>query len=76
MVTLDPVLQAQANLKEADKQFKHAQEQFQRHEIPQERLDELGRLRDLAADDLARTTKVFGSPIPDDERWSGNFRPA
>lgn len=76
MVIQDPVVQAQANLKEAERQFKHAQEQFKGHEIPQTRLDELGRLRDLAAEDLHRTTKVFGTPIPDEERWSGNFRPA
>ena len=76
MVTLDPVSQAEANLKEAERQFKHAEEQFQRQEIPKERLDELGRLRDIAAEDLRRTVKVFGAPIPDEARWSGNFRPA
>jgi outer membrane protein TolC len=75
MAATDQVLQAQANLKEAERQFKHAEEQFQRGEIPKERLDQLGRLRDLAAEDLRRTVKVFGSPIPENERWSGNFRP-
>jgi hypothetical protein len=76
MVAVDPVAQAQANLKEAEKLFAHAQEQFRRHEISQERLDELGRLRDVAAEDLTRTAKVFGLPIPEDAKWSGNFRPA
>jgi hypothetical protein len=76
MTTPDPVLQAQANLKEAERQFKHAEEQFQRREIPKERLEELGRLRDIAEEDLRRTVKVFGTPIPENERWSGNFRPA
>ena len=76
MVALDPVSQAQANLKEAERQFKHAEEQFQRREIPKERLDELGRLRDAAEEDVRRTEKVFGTPIPDEARWSGNFRPA
>ncbi|UKA77117.1 hypothetical protein [Arthrobacter sp. FW306-07-I] len=75
MVAVDPVSQAQANLKEAEKQFKHAQEQFKRGDIPKERLDELDRLRTVAADDLRRTVKVFGLPIPDEARWSGNFRP-
>lgn len=75
MVALDPVSQAQANLKEAERQFKHAEEQFKRREIPKERLDELGRLCEVAAEDLRRTVKVFGAPIPDEARWSGNFRP-
>jgi hypothetical protein len=75
MVAVDPVAQAQANLKEAEKQFTHAEDQFRRGEISQERVDELGRLRDIAAEDLRRTAKEFGLPIPDDARWSGNFRP-
>lgn len=75
MVAVDPVSQAQANLKEAEKQFKHAEEQFKRGDISKERLDELDRLRTVAAEDLRRTAKVFGLPIPDEARWSGNFRP-
>lgn len=75
MVAVDPVSQAQANLKEAERQFKHAEEQYKRGEIPQERFEELGRLREAAAEDLQRTSKVFGLPIPDEARWSGNFRP-
>lgn len=75
MVALDPVSQAQANLKEAERQLNHAKEQFQRGEISKERFDELGRLCDIAAEDLRRTVKVFGAPIPDEARWSGNFRP-
>ena len=62
MVAIDPVMQAQANLKEAETQFKHGEEQFQRDEIPKERLDELGRLRDIAEEDLRRTEKVFRNP--------------
>ncbi|MDQ0769502.1 membrane-bound lytic murein transglycosylase B [Pseudarthrobacter defluvii] len=75
MVAVDPVAQAQANLKEAEKQFSHAEDQFRRHEISKERLDELSRLRETAAEDLRRAAKVFGLPIPDEARWSGNFRP-
>lgn len=75
MVAVDPVAQAQANFKEAKKQFAHAEDQFRRSEISKERLDELGRLRDIAEEDLRRTAKLFGLPIPDDARWSGNFRP-
>lgn len=76
MVAVDPVAQAQANLKEAEKLLAHAEGQFRRQEISKERLDELSRLRDIAAEDLERTAKVFGLPIPDEARWSGNFRPA
>ncbi|MFP5313090.1 MAG: hypothetical protein ACLGH7_11935 [Actinomycetes bacterium] len=72
---MDPVSQAQANFKEAERQFKHAQEQFKHGDISKERLDELERLCSVAADDLHRTVKVFGLPIPDEARWSGNFRP-
>lgn len=76
MVAVDPVLQAQANLEEAERQLKHAKELFKRGDITQERLDQLSRLRDDAAEDAQRTIREFGAPIPEDEKWSGNFRPA
>jgi hypothetical protein len=75
MVAVDPVSQAQANLKEAERLFRHAEVQFKLGEIPKERLDELERLCHVAEEDLRRTVKVFGLPIPDAARWSGNFRP-
>ncbi|WP_026820784.1 hypothetical protein [Arthrobacter castelli] len=46
--------QAEANLKEADRQLKKAQEAHKAGEIDDARLDELIRLRQTAAEDVQR----------------------
>lgn len=48
--------QAEANLKEADRQLKKAQQDHEAGEIDDERLEELTRLREVAAEDLQRLT--------------------
>jgi hypothetical protein len=48
--------QAEANLKEADRQLKKAQQDHGAGEIDDERLEELTRLRQIAAEDLQRLT--------------------
>ncbi len=46
--------QAEANLKEADRQLKKAQEDYKAGDIDDARLEELKRLREVAAEDLQR----------------------
>lgn len=46
--------QAEANLKEAERQLKHAQEEYDSGGIDDERLEELKRLRQIAVDDVQR----------------------
>lgn len=48
--------QAEANLKEADRQFKKAEQDHKAGNIDDERLEELTRLRAVAAADLQRLT--------------------